>query len=105
MLCSSASQECIWLRRLLNDFELLKPVPTTIYEDNQGAIQLCKNPKFHNRTKHIDISYHFIREQVNKNAICVKYCPTESMIADIMTKPLSKPTYERFRDLLGVKQI
>ncbi len=52
--------------------------PTTIYEDNQGAIQLSRNPRFHNRTKHIDISFHFIKEQVSRNVVSVKYCRTEN---------------------------
>ena len=61
---SLAAQEAIWLRRLLFDVGYEMDSPTTLYEDNQGAIELPKNPKSHNRTQHIDISYHFIRERV-----------------------------------------
>ena len=71
---SNACQEGVWLRRLLSDIKLKQVDPTTMYEDNQGAIQLSRNPKFHNRTKHIDISFHFIREQVSRNVVSVKYC-------------------------------
>ncbi len=71
---SNACQEGVWLRRLLSDIKLKQVDPTTIYEDNQGAIQLSRNPKFHNRTKHIDISFHLIREQVSRNVVSVKYC-------------------------------
>ena len=60
--------------------------PTTLYEDNQGAIELAKNPKFHNRTKHIDISYHFIRERVLSKEISVTTCSTDNMLADVITK-------------------
>ena len=63
---------------------------TTIFEDNQGAIHLTRNPKFHNRTKHIDICYHFVREKVASEEICVAYCPTQDMLADIMTKGLQE---------------
>ena len=45
----------------------------TMNEDNQGAIELSKNPRFHNRTKHIDVAYHFVREKVNDKSINVKY--------------------------------
>ena len=79
--------------------------PTTIYEDNQGATELTKNAKFHNRTKHIDICHHFVRERVVSNEIRVIYCPTEDMIADIMTKGLAKLTFEKLRDLLAVRVI
>ena len=64
MALSLACQEGIWLRRLLSDVQLRQCDPSTIFEDNKGAIEMSKNPKFHNRTKHIDISYHFVREQV-----------------------------------------
>ena len=61
---STATQEGIWSRRLMNDIGLRQDNPSVIYEDNQGAIELSKNPKFHSRTKHIDIAFHFVREKV-----------------------------------------
>ena len=102
---STACQEGIWLRRLLDEISIKQHDPTVIYEDNQGAIQLSKNPKFHSRTKHIDVSYHYIREQVNQNTVSVKYCASENMLADIMTKGLSKVQFQKFRDMLGVGEI
>ena len=78
---------------------------TIVYEDNQGAIELSKNPKHHHRTKHIDISYHFVRERVISKEIEVKYCPTNNMVADIMTKALPKVTFEKFRHLLGIHEV
>ena len=76
--------------------------PTTIYKDIQGAIELAKNAKYHNRTKHIDICHHFVPERVVSNEIQVIYCPTGDMIADIMTKGLAKLSFEKLRNLLGV---
>ena len=102
---STACQEGIWLRRLLDEISIKQHDPTVIYEDNQGAIQLSKNPKFHSRTKHIDVSYHYIREQVNQNTVSVKYCASKDMLADIMTKGLSKVSFQKFRDMLGVFEI
>ena len=99
---SAAAQESIWLRRLLNDVGYGCEKPTTIYEDNNGAIDLSKNPKFHNRTKHIDVAYHFARERVISNELSVSYCPTEEMVADTMTKGLGRILFEKFRDMLGV---
>ena len=60
MALSVTCQEGIWLRRLLSNVQIEQSDPSTIFEDNKGAIELSKNPKFHNRTKHIDISYHFV---------------------------------------------
>ena len=102
---SSATQEAVWLRRLMKDLGRQMDAPTTIYEDNQGAIELAKNAKYHNRTKHIDICHDFVRERVVSNEIKVIYCPTEDMIADIMTKGLARPAFEKLRDLLGVHYI
>ena len=99
---SMAAQEAIWLNRLMSDLGQNMDDPIVIFEDNQGAIELAKNPKYHNRTKHIDICHHFIRERVMSNEIKVMYCNTKCMIADIMTKALPKPSFEKLRSLLGV---
>ena len=76
--------------------------PLTIYEDNNSAIDLTKNAKYHNRTKHIDIAHHFVREQVEMNEISVTHCPSKHMIADIMTKGIPRVQFEKLRDGLGV---
>ena len=99
---SAAAQECIWLRRLLTDFMLGDDKPTTLYEDNTGALELSKNPKFHNRTKHIDVAYHFTRERVASNELSVIHCSTDEMLADVMTKGLGRIKFEKFRDMMGV---
>ena len=71
MSLSLATQEAFWLRRLINDLGNRMISPSLIYEDNQGAIQLSRNPRFDNRTKHIDVSYHFVRERVtSKEILC-----------------------------------
>ena len=103
---SGACQETVWLKRLLADIGLEQKgsAVSTIYEDNQDAIELAKNPRFHNHTKHIDVSFHYIREQVNLKTVSVKYCPTNLILADIMTKGLSRNAFKTFRDNLRVKK-
>ena len=83
---SSAGQESVWLRKLTAELGQVSSHPTTIYEDNQSAISMCKNPQYHGRAKHIDIRHHYIREQVSNKEIQVEYCPTNNMAADIFTK-------------------
>ena len=61
---SSATQEAVWLRGLMKDLGKQVDSPTTIYEDNQGAIELAKNAKYHSRTEHVDICHHFVRVRV-----------------------------------------
>ena len=67
------------------------------------TIELSKNPKFHNRRKHIDVAYHFIRERVVSNELSVAYCHTDEMVADAMTKGLGRIKFERFREMMGVE--
>ena len=99
---SSAAQEAIWLRRLTSELGNPPETATTIYEDNQSAIAMTKNPQFHGRAKHIDIKYHFIREQVNSGNIMLKYCPTDRMTADMFTKPLSNEQFCKLRKKAGI---
>ena len=69
---SSAAQEAIWMSQLLSELKKEPMKSTTIYEDNQSAICLTKNPQFHGCSKHIDIKYHFIQDQVNDGMVEVK---------------------------------
>ena len=75
-----------------------------MFEDNQGAIELAKNPSHHSRTKHIDIKYHHVRDTVARKVISLSYCPTDEMDADLLTKGLPRPKFEIFRERLGVKK-
>lgn len=87
---SSATQEGLYLKQLILEFDKNLVQPVTIYEDNQGAIALVNNPVHHNRTKHIDIRYHFIREQMMCKSVKVVYLQTDMMIADCLTKPVGR---------------
>ena len=105
MALSSAVQEAIWMRQLLSELKKEPMKSTTIYEDNQSAICLTKNPQFHGRSKHMDIKYHFIRDQVNDGMVEVKYCKSEDMLADIMTKGLYGERFTRLRRMVGVEKM
>jgi hypothetical protein len=65
---------------------------------------MTENPVFHDKSKHIEIRYFYIRDMVQKGAIKLEYVSTEDQIADILTKPLSRVKFEYFRDKLGVIQ-
>ena len=98
-----ATQEAVWIRRLLSDLKLPQDHPTVLMEDNQGAICIAKNPVSHARTKHIDVRYHYIREALSEETIELKYCPKNEMIADIFTKPLHKGRFEVLRTSMNLK--
>ena len=99
-----ATQEAVWLRQLMKDLQMDCNTATTIHEDNQGTIAMSRNPVLHKRTKHIDIKYHFVREKTQDGTIELKYCPTNEMVADILTKPLPKRQFEYLRCKLGLTQ-
>ena len=80
--------------------------PTEICVDNKSAIALAKNPGFHDRSKHIDTCYHFIRECVTSKQVQLKYVKSQDQIADIFTKPLKTEDFARLRHSLGIiKQV
>jgi len=64
--------------------------------DNQSGIRLLENPVFHDRTKHIDIRYHYIRDMVQRGAIRLHHIGTDEQVADILTKPLGKVKFLTF---------
>ena len=98
------AQEAIWLRQLLSEVDRpasSSPVPIMI--DNQAAIAISNNTSSRRtRTKHIDIKYHFIREAVADNRIELIYCPTERMIADPLTKPITCQQFIKLREMMGL---
>jgi hypothetical protein len=101
---SAASREAVWLRKLLLDLFNAKLEPTVIHCDNQSCIKLSENPMFHDRSKHIEMRYHYVRDMVQKNILSIQYVPTTEQTADILTKPLSLTKFLCFRDKLGVAE-
>ena len=99
---SFATQEAIWLKRLLESLKVEQPKPTKLFKNNQGAIVLSKNPSNHSRTKHKDLKFHFIPEAIQRKQIDVEYCESNKMPADILTKGLEKERFEKLRCLIGV---
>jgi hypothetical protein len=98
----SASCEAIWPRKLLTSLFDLEMEATVILCDNQRCIKMTENPVFHDKSKHIEIRYHYIRDMVQRGAIKLQYVVTDEQVADVLTKPLSRVKFEHFRDKLGI---
>lgn len=96
-----AAKEIVWLTRLLEDIGI-NSEKNILYVDNMSAIKLVQNPELHQRSKHIDVRYHFVRDLYEKGVINIKYVRSEDQCADILTKPLAKPKFESMRDSLGL---
>jgi len=102
MALSEAAKEAIYLRNTLNEIDPEHVKTITLFSDNRGAIKLAENPIFHNRSKHIDVRHHFVREVLEKRYIEVIHKPSEDMAADIFTKGLSRSKHRRCLTLLGL---
>ena len=79
-----------------------EPRPTIIHCDNQSCIKLSENPVFQDRSKHIEIKYHFIKDYVQRGVIELQYISTDEQVADILTKSLGRGKHIHFRDKMGV---
>ena len=87
----------IWCCKLLANLGFAQTEPTVIYIDSQSAFRLARNPEFHVHTKHIDIKYHYTREQILLQSIRLWYVSTHDQIVDILTKPLTPDQFRRLR--------
>lgn len=100
-----ATREATWVRQLLAELGFRQEQPTTIFEDNNGCIAISQNRRTDERTKHIDVKYHFTREKVEQGTIVVKPCRTDQMIADSLTKPIDTKKYLWCRQAMGLVDI
>jgi hypothetical protein len=100
-----ACKVCVWLRRLLGDLINKKEERVVLNIDNKSAISLCKNPMHHDRSKHIDTKYHYIRECVKESKIEINYVCTDDQLADILTKSLGRLKFLKMRGRIGVQAV
>jgi hypothetical protein len=96
--------ESCWLRNLLLELQCPVTKATLVYCDNVSAVYLSGNPIQHQRTKHIEMDIHFVREKVAKGQVRVLHVPSRYQIADIFTKGLPLQLFDDFRDSLNIRQ-
>lgn len=93
--------ELVWLIGMLKDLDFELQLPVTIYSDSKSAIQLASNPVYHERAKHLEIHYHFVREKLQQGLILIKYIHSKEQPTDILTKGLNKVQHELLLSKLG----
>ena len=91
---STACSEILWLRGLLGELGFPQTEPTSLYADNTSAIQIVANPVFHERTKHIEVDCHAIREAYDNHVISIPHINTQFQVADILTKAVPRPRHQ-----------
>jgi hypothetical protein len=97
--------EIVWLQKLLSDLGLSMDAPIIIYCDNISSILLANNPVYHARTKHIEVHYHFIKENVIAKEIDLIHVSTEDQVVDIFTKALGTNKVKKFKKMLSVLEV
>eukprot|EP00965_Chrysotila_dentata_P139458 4611036-Pleurochrysis_carterae.AAC.1 len=97
---SEATKEAVYLRSLLADLGQPAPEPTAISMDNKSAIDLAYNPEHHQRSKHIDRRYFFVRERVKTHDITIPFVNSAANLADFFTKPLTPRVFFPMRDII-----
>ena len=104
---SAAIAACqgVWLIAILDDIRMRSRCKVILRVDNMSAIALGKNPVFHERSKHIDTKYHFIRECIEMGTIEMEHVSTQDQLADIFTKALGRVKFKEMRQRLGMREV
>ena len=97
--------EALWLKKLLEELQVTVEFPVKLYCDNKAAINISLNPVQHDRTKHVEVDRHFIKEKVEKRIICMTYVPTQDQTAYIFTKGLIRQKFDDFLNKLDMINI
>ncbi|CAL9004869.1 unnamed protein product [Prunus brigantina] len=102
VVAASSSCQVVWLRNMLEVLGDEQKGPTIIYCDSMSTIKLSRNPVMHESSKHIDVSFHFLRDLCKNGKNELQYCKSGENVADIMTKPLKQLVLEKLRNMFRV---
>ena len=101
MALSATGQEVIWIKKLLSELYVnVHEMPTRIWCDNQAAVEIASDDQHHDRTKHIDLRYHWIRDSIKRGDITIQWISTHDQIADALTKALGPLLFNRMKLLI-----
>jgi hypothetical protein len=101
---SEGAREAVWLKALLTELNV-KVGQIPIHCDSRCAISIIEDPENHQRVKHIDVKYFFVREQQQIGTILMSSISTHDQLSDMFTKPLGRTDFEKFRERMGIREI
>ena len=99
---AAATSELVWLKTFLASLGVFHTYTMQLFCDSQAALHIAKNPIFYERTKHIEIDCHFVREHYRSGDLSLSYVPSKLQLADIFTKALGKQRFHYLRSKLGM---
>lgn len=99
---SFLTSELLWMKSILISLGISHHQPMKIYCDSKTAIHISNNPVFHERTKHIEINCHFVRDEIQSETVSTHHVSTTQQLADVFTKPLGRHAYKVFHSKLGI---
>ena len=99
---ATATCQAMWLRQLLGELTGVEAHPPALMVDNQSAIVLAKNPVLHDRSKYIDVKFHFLRDCVDGGQIVIEFIETGRQLADVLTKPLERLRLTELKEMIGM---
>ncbi|RVX15996.1 Copia protein [Vitis vinifera] len=97
--------EIMWIRRLLEELKMTGSSPMKLYCDNKAEISVAHNPVLHDRTKHVEVDKHFIKEKIDNGLVCMTYILTEEQVTDVFTKGLHKRQFDFLVGKLAMEDI
>ena len=97
--------QVVWLRRLLGELTGVEAHPPALMVGNQPAIALAKNSILHDRSKHIDVKFHFLRDCVDEGQIVIEFVETGRQLADVLTKPLGRLRFTELKKMIGMVEV
>ena len=103
MALKEAIKEYIYLISILEQLNIQNNKKHYLFTDSQSAIELANNPEHHAKSKHIDIQYHFVRENIQKGIVELSYIPTKEQIADLLTKGINSIQFKYLSQFLKLE--